>query len=237
VEEHFYLLFPLLAWLLLRRPAMWKFIALTAGIVLGGIALRTGVWLHNHAIDPGFDQRNWYIEDIYYPTWCRLDGLVAGVSLAAWKVFRPATWERARQHANVFLLAGIVVMALALWLFRDRGSLIGNSVGWPVLSAGIALLVFAGAGRDSLIGRWAIPGAGWVAAISYSLYLVHKPMYHVIQSYWGDALAGTGLFAFCVYGATAIAGGALLHYTVERPVLKLRERMPFFRPRKVFAVA
>jgi peptidoglycan/LPS O-acetylase OafA/YrhL len=237
VEEHFYLLFPLLAWLLMRKPAMWKFVVLVAVLVLGGITWRTGVWLHNHAIDPNFDRRNWFIEDIYYPTWCRLDGLIAGVTLAAWKVFRPHTWERARRHANVFLFAGIVVMALALWLFRDRAGLLGNSVGWPVLSAGITLLVFAGAGRDSLIGRWAVPGAGWIAAISYSLYLVHKPMYHVVQSHWGDALTGTGFFAFCVYGLTAIAAGATLHYAVERPFLKLRERLPFFRLRKVAAVA
>ena len=53
-----------------------------------GIALRTSVWLHDAAIDP---PRNWYIEDIYYPTWMRLDGLLMGIMLAALQVYRPMT--------------------------------------------------------------------------------------------------------------------------------------------------
>ncbi len=222
VEEHFYLLFPLLAWWLLRRPAAWKFVALVVLLVAGGIAVRSGAWLHGAATDP---PRNWFVEDIYYPTWARLDGLLAGVVLATCKVFRPQAWQRARRYANAFLVGGLAVVALAMWLFRDRVGLLGNSVGWPVLATGIALLVFAGAGRDSLIGRWRVPGAAWMAAISYSLYLMHKPMYHVVQAQWGDTLEGKGLVAFCVYGLTAIAGGAVLYYVVERPFLHLRERL------------
>ena len=45
-------------------------------VVLGGIALRAAVWWHDTAVQP---DRNWYIEDLYFPTWCRLDGLFVGV--------------------------------------------------------------------------------------------------------------------------------------------------------------
>jgi peptidoglycan/LPS O-acetylase OafA/YrhL len=234
VEEHFYLLFPPLAWWLLRRPAAWKFAALCGVLVVAGIGLRTATWLHDTAVDPGF-ARNWFVEDIYYPTRNRLDGLLVGVALAAWKVFRPQAWERARRHANLFLLAGLAAMALALWLFRDRVGLLGNSIGWPVLSAALGLLVFAGAGRDSAIGRRSLPGAGWLAAISYSLYLVHKAIYHVVQAHWGDRLSGHGFIAFCMYGLAAIAAGALLHHAVEKPFLRLRDRLP--SPRLPAAVA
>ncbi len=221
VEEHFYLIFPLLAVGLMRRPALGQFAALCLFLMLAGIECRSLIWLHNNAADPDF-VRNWFVEDIYYPSWNRLDGLLCGVILAAWKVLRPQAWARARAYANLFLLAGLAVMALALWLFQDRVSLIGNSIGWPVLSLGLGLLVFAGAERDSLIGRWHLPGAAWLAGMSYSLYLVHKAVYHLVQTHWGEQLAGMGWLAFLAYGVAAIAAGALLYYVVERPALKLR---------------
>ena len=224
VEEHFYWLFPLLAVGLLKRPAMWKFVALCVAIVLGGIVLRAAIWTHGMQTDPTMN-RNWFVEDLYYPTWNRLDGLLCGVALAAWKTFRPQAWSAARRYANLGLAAGLLVMALAFWLFQDRVGLLGNTLGWPVLSLGLGLLVFAGADRDSLIGRRNLPGVGWLAAISYSLYLMHKATYHVVQEHWGASLAGTGVLAFAVYGVTAILAGAALHYAVERPFLRLRVRI------------
>lgn len=222
VEEHFYLLFPAIALLLARRPSAARFRAACLLVLLGGIALRTATWLRFDALQP---DRNWFIEDIYYPTWNRLDGLLAGVMLAAWQAYRPASWARAARHADAFALAGVAVLALALWLFRDRVGLPGNSIGWPVLSLGLGLLVFAGAQRSGVLGAHALPGAAWIAAISYSLYLVHKPVYAVVQAHWGGALAGRGLVAYAAYGAASIAAAALLHYAVERPFLRLRERV------------
>lgn len=221
VEEHFYLLFPLLAWGLTRRPSVSKFAMACAGTILLGIALRAGVWLHDTAVDPS---RNWFIEDIYYPTWMRLDGLLVGVMLAALRVYRPKVWSQLQAHANAVLLIGIAILSLALWLFRDRVGLLGNTIGWPVLSFGFGLLVFAGASEKSLIGRWRVPGAGWIAAISYSLYLSHKMAFHVVETLFGTQLQGRGVFAFVCYALAAVLAGAMLHYAIERPFLRLRER-------------
>lgn len=227
VEEHFYLVFPLLAWWLTRRLSTAVFIAVCIAVVAAGVALRAGVWLHDASTEglPATAQRNWFVEDIYYPTWNRLDGLLAGVVLATLKAFRPHTWRRAQAHANVALLLGLGGVALAFRLFHVRTGLLGNAIGWPVLSAGLALLVFAGASRGSWIGRWAIPGAGWLAAVSYSLYLVHKAMFHVVDEAFGEVLAGRGVVAFAAFGVAALAAAALLHYGVERPFLRLRDRL------------
>lgn len=222
VEEHFYLVFPLLAWWLVRmRPALRTVLWLCAGMVAVGIALRSGAWLHDAALAP---PRNWFVEDIYYPTWNRLDGLLAGVMLAALKTFHPQRWAWLAGHANRMLLLGLATFGLALWLFRDRVGLLGNSIGWPVLSAGLAMLVFAGAQRASWIGRRSIPGIGWLAAASYSLYLSHKIVFHLVQTSLGEVLAGRGMLAFAVYAIATLLGGAALHYAVERPFLRLRER-------------
>jgi peptidoglycan/LPS O-acetylase OafA/YrhL len=221
VEEHFYLVFPLLAWWLTRRPSTWKCVGVCAGMVVLGVVLRSAVWLHDAAIDP---PRNWFIEDIYYPTWMRLDGLLAGVMLAALRVFREQAWARWQARSNAVLLGGLAVSCLAFWLFRERTGLLANALGWPLLSFGFGLLVFAGADRRSLIGRWRVPGAGWLAGVSYSLYLSHKIAFHLVQVTFGAALQGQRALTFATYALAVLLLGAVLHYLVERPFLRLRER-------------
>ncbi|HEU4670044.1 MAG TPA: acyltransferase [Dyella sp.] len=219
VEEHFYLLFPLLAIGLARWRSGRAVVAVALLVVLGGIALRAGVWWHDTAVQP---DRNWYIEDLYFPTWARLDGLLVGVMLAALKAFRQKLWIRAQAHAQLAMWLGCAVTGVALLLFRDRAGLLANTIGWPLLSAGLGLLVFAAAGQGSTLGRWRVPGAGWLAGISYSLYLSHKIAYHLVQVVLDGRLHGVVLFA--VYAAAALALGSVLHLAVERPFLRLRER-------------
>jgi peptidoglycan/LPS O-acetylase OafA/YrhL len=129
-------------------------------------------------------------------------------------------------RANLVFVAGLATMALSFWLFRERTGFMGNSLGWPVLSLGLAMLVFAGAQTGSWIGRRAFPGAAWLAAVSYSLYLVHKPMYGLVQAQLGEALdrVGNGYVAFAVYGVASLLAAALLYYAVERPGLRMRRR-------------
>ena len=79
VKEHFYLVFPLWAWWLTKRPSMSRFVLVCAAILLLGIALRASAWLYAAALDP---PRNGFVENIYYPTWNRLYGLLFGVVLA-----------------------------------------------------------------------------------------------------------------------------------------------------------
>ena len=225
VEEHFYLVFPVLAWWLMRRSSKAAFIAICVGVVLGGVALRAGVWLHDFETEGpvGESARSWFAEDIYFPTWNRLDGLLAGVVLASLKIFRAQWWRQAQAYANLAWVAGLGVVAFAMWLFRERTGLLANAIGWPVLSAGFALLVFAGTTRASWIGRWSIPGIGWLAAASYSLYLVHKGIFHMVDTSFGERLAGHSLIALAVYGLAAVAAAAALHYGVEQPFLRLRD--------------
>jgi peptidoglycan/LPS O-acetylase OafA/YrhL len=219
VEEHFYLVFPLLAWWLAARRSTALVVTLCAGVIAMGIALRTGVWLHDAALDP---TRNWYIEDLYYPTWMRLDGLLMGVMLAVLQVYRPLWWLRWQRRSNAICASGVVLVALALWLFRDRTGLPANAIGWPLLSFGLGLLVFAAADARSLVGRWRVPGASWIAGISYSLYLSHKLAMHWVQVHVAEHLHGAALF--CAYSAAILMLGAALHYLIERPCLRWRDR-------------
>ena len=221
VEEHFYLIFPLLAWLLASRVSASRFLGACAVVVILGIALRAATWLHYAAIEP---PRNWFIEELYYPTWMRLDGLLMGVMLAALRVYRPQIWASLQLRSNACLLGGVAVCCFALWLFRQRTGLLANTFGWPLLSFGFGLLVFAGADRNSLIGRWRVPGVGWIAAISYSLYLSHKIAFHVVHVALAPSIQDSDVLLFLAYALATLLLGAALHYLVERRFLRWRDR-------------
>jgi peptidoglycan/LPS O-acetylase OafA/YrhL len=222
VEEHFYLVFPVIAWALTRRASMRAVCSVALLPLFAGLALRGAVWMHDAAIDP---PRNWYLEDLYYPTWARADGLLVGVMLAALRVFRPQAWGRLTgQRSLLCLVGGLVTCGVAFWLFSDRTGLLANTLGWPLLSMAFGLGVIAGASPRSVIGRWPVPGAGWIAAISYSLYLSHKIVLHVVQSTIVPRLPEIGVLRFATYALAVLAGGAALHYGVERPFLRWRDR-------------
>ena len=228
VEEHFYLLFPLLAWWLARRPSVRKFATVCIAVVVLGMFLRGYIWLHFMAPVKGVDQNSYgnaFLEGIYYPTWSRLDGLLTGVVLAVLRTWRASWWARWGRRAHAVLLAGLVVLGLAIWLFQDRTSLAATVLGYPLLSLGMGLLVWAGACEGSLLARARVPGAGWLALASYSLYLSHKLVFHAVETTAGSWLDGHGVVTFAGYAAAVLATGALLHYGVERPFLRLRERI------------
>ena len=212
VEEQFYLLFPFLAWLLSRRPSMTATVCTCIGVVITGMLIRGYASLH--AMD--------YLESIYYPTYTRLDGLLAGVVLAAIQTYRAAWWSALQARANWLAFAGLMAAGIAIWLFRDRTAFAATVFGFPLLSFGVALLVAAAAGPQSF-GRWRVPGAGWIAAMSYSLYLSHKLAMHGIAIALASRPAIHGLAAFAIYAVAVFLVGALLHYGVERPFLRLRE--------------
>jgi peptidoglycan/LPS O-acetylase OafA/YrhL len=240
VEEHFYLLFPLLAVYFTRRGSAPRFIALSCAMVGGGMALRGYIWLHELAPVIGADEalRDFgqrFIEDIYYPTYTRLDGLFAGVVLAALKAYRPATWMQWQARANVVLLGGLLLAAIAIGFFQHRTGLAATVVGYPLLSAGLGMLVFAGASPSGALTWVRVPGAGWIAAISYSVYLTHKAIYHLVHTLFQDQLDGHGALTLAACAIAAIVAGAALHYLIERPFLRWREQLP--RPHRATPVA
>jgi len=96
VEEQFYLLLPAVAALVALRPSAGKARALLFFFLVAGMVVRARLWLDQVAL-PHFDsggapQGARYMELIYYPTWSRLDGLLAGVALAVLQTFRPKRW-------------------------------------------------------------------------------------------------------------------------------------------------
>jgi peptidoglycan/LPS O-acetylase OafA/YrhL len=225
VEEHFYLVLPLLIFLLMRQPSFGKALSVILGILCFGIAIRTYIYLHQVQVFPrdDYDFALAYAEKIYYPTHTRLDGLLVGVILATIKIFRPAWWQRAMSHGYLLLVGGIALCAWAMWLFADRLSFSAAVVGYPLLSMGLGLLVASSVAPTSPLSK--VRGFGLIAALAYSTYLTHKEVIHFVYHHLPRLVEARGWVALIVYFAFSFAAAFVLYMAIERPFLRLRERI------------
>ncbi|NOK35433.1 acyltransferase [Corallococcus exercitus] len=230
VEEHFYLVLPLTVLALRGRLRAPSLIALAAAVMLGGMLLRGGLWMQSFST-LGPEEPGWrdYDRLLYYPTYARLDGLTCGVLLAALRVFRPEAWERWTRGARAGGMAFIGLACLGGVLFLNEEyyrNLPYTVVAFPLVSLGFAALVMALAGPSASRVCARIPGVKTFAVLSFTVYLTHKAMQHAVR----DALKPHGMDAFHVVtvlgGVVAVLLASLaLHQGVERPMLKLRERL------------
>ena len=230
VEEHFYLVFPAGIALLAVRPSMRTTTGLFAAVVLFGMTVRGALWLTQVAEAP-FDARadaDWraYLSWIYYPTWSRLDGLVAGVAAATIRLFRPHWWRRLTTHGNRSMACGCVGIGLSIVMFQNQiAGFLPTVLGFPLLAASMALVVCAASEPTSFVGRRPIAGAGVLAASAYSVYLVQKIAFHLVAANVVPSFGSTGILRLVVALVVVGSLGASLHWLVERPFLRLRDRL------------
>ncbi len=219
VEEHFYLVLPVLILALHRLKVKWLPVVLVAAIVIGGMVLR-------HVLQQGSASPADFMMRVYYPSWCRLDGLTAGVCLAALRLFHGDLW--ARWARPVWLLpvsAVLIVAAVAMTVQTHQVlSAVGSVVVYPLFSLGVMLLLAALIELEPHLqaARWT--GIGFIAGISYSLYLCQKLVY-AADVRWLPQAWTQGWGAVLVFYVSAIAVATLLWWLVERPFLMLRKRV------------
>lgn len=230
VEEQFYLFFPLILMAMERAPSTRKTATILIAILLGGMLVRSFLWLAFVANKP-FDLRSetdWhaYVTLIYYPTWSRLDGLLAGVALAALKTFRGSWWRRLVARPNLLLAAGLVGIGASITLFGGPVlPILGVAIGFPLLSVSVASIVAAASTGRGMICKSHVPGVRALATGAYSLYLTHKIAFHAVQAVIGPALGATRGYALLAAGmVAALLIGTAIYWTVERPFLILRDR-------------
>ena len=223
VEEHFYLILPWLIVLFRKLDMKWLPLAFVVALIAGGMALRHQLWQATQ--DLGGKPAD-FLKLVYYPTWCRLDGLVAGVSLAALKLFRPELWARLARPAWL-LPSAVACLAVAVGMTVASGQILGevaSIVVYPLFSMGVALLLMAVVQLEPHLQALRRSGLGFIAAISYSLYLCQKLVF-AADIHWLPANWTQGWPAVVVFYVSAIAVAAVLWGCVERPFLVLRTRL------------
>jgi peptidoglycan/LPS O-acetylase OafA/YrhL len=223
VEEHFYLVLPLLVVLLMRRPSVRKTVTVLVSVLLFGILLRAFLITH-------YPDDVW--TGIYYPSYTRLDGLLTGFALAVLRTFRPGWWNTLMQRGHTLFLTGTVCIGCVLWMFRkhDLGSNTGSAMwgiilGLPLLSLGLGLITASSVSKNGLLARVKVPGAEIIATLAFSLYLTHKAVGYVVMQHFPQITLSQGPGSWLLYAVTCFSAALLLHVAVERPFLRLRDRV------------
>lgn len=223
VEEHFYLLLPLVILALRRIRQPWVSLLLPVVIILGTMILRRSLWSAwqaggGHTVD--------FMRMLYYPSYTRFDGLVLGVAMAALRLFHRDAWNHIARPSLTLPCAAFCLI-LALWMVKRDGFVLTElgSIGlYPLFTLGVAFTLAAVLELEDKIqwARWS--GLGFIAAISYSFYLCQKMVYHV-DGLWLPKAWMTGWTAVVIYYASAIAVATILYFTVERTALALRRSL------------
>jgi peptidoglycan/LPS O-acetylase OafA/YrhL len=226
VEEQFYLLFPLIVLLISRSRPVWC-AGIFPGILILEVAIRSLVWsMSRPDLMPEANALRTYMGSLYFPTYCRLDGLTLGIGIAALKWFHPTVWQRLRMHGSLWLCGGGVFLGASVWALWKRYSWTCSVLGFTFISISFAFLAISVLSNHSLLGRWKIPGAGSISLLSYSLYLTHS-LALTVSEWLNGYLAWSMISAPGLLISTAAMAcfSVLLYLLVEKPFLALRDRL------------
>lgn len=231
VEEHFYLLLPVILYLLFSKRWQHRGGFLLLGLMALGLVIRYVSW--SEFVDPlsGRQRLGAAFMSIYYPTYTRLDGLIVGVGIAALFRYQPEIRDRITRHGNGLLGAGLLVLLAGYFLFggsvisAEFSTLRTTLFGFPLISFGYGLLVVSALSPNSFLYRLAFRPTAVLATLAYAIYLIHKMTNHWINTRLHSyvELSETQTFLVCL--AAAVLGGWLLHKLVEAPFLTLRDRL------------
>ena len=110
-----------------------------------------------------------------------------------------------------------------MWLFNDRLSFFGTVIGFPLLAVGLGLLIASSIAPSSPLSK--VRGFALIAALAYTTYLTHKEIIHQVRVHWPRLVEGGGWFALVAYFAFSFLAAFVLYMAIERPFLRLRERI------------
>jgi peptidoglycan/LPS O-acetylase OafA/YrhL len=172
------------------------------------------------------DENSWmyWYKYIYYPTYNRLDGLLVGVSIAGIYQFLPTVWNKISKFGNTSILLSLAILTIAYFLCNDQMSFNASIFGFPLIAIGYGFMVVGAVSPTSFLYKWNSKVTTFVATLSYGTYLTHKGVIHMTHQLLNDFKIDNNLMLLICL-VTCIGFAYLLHLTIEKPFMKLRNRI------------
>ena len=241
VEEQFYIVWPLVMFVLLRRmrtrslPVIGAlFTTLSVAIAIGTAALYRDGAIDSFAKTPGqyltlFGRHVLRTDLLYLGTIPRATGLLLGAALATvWRPWAIRRGEAGRSATGLDLVgaAGLLALGFMCWRFRDAVVVanVGTTGYAPLYRGGLVLVALATIATiatvthpRSNLGRWVIgtPLLVWIGKRSYGLYLYHWVVFQAHRKSAGRAL---DLREFAALIAITIVITEISYRFVETPI-------------------
>jgi peptidoglycan/LPS O-acetylase OafA/YrhL len=234
LEEQFYLTVPLLFFLLYRLKSDRARIGLLVALWLSALVIRLVIYV---ARAPWTDLTLY--EALYFRPHTRFDTLVCGIILAF--VHRRygdflTGWLKAPFHRALLALPSLACLWLLLrpWMFGADNVQIVHVFAWGTVTSvmyfGWLVLLLHG---DGWIHRaLSLPIFRRVATLGYGVYLIHIPLLDNVSVPMARALQARNVSMLVIWPLSlaslmlmSLALGYVLHVTVEKPSLRLRERL------------
>jgi peptidoglycan/LPS O-acetylase OafA/YrhL len=208
VEEQFYVVWPVVVVLFARiaagRRLLW-FVGVAAAV--GCLASWVGMAF---MIDPN------KIDRVYLGTDARIGSILFGAALAVLGMLRP-NWLllRSTVAAQVVSLLCLVPLALMYWKvkYTEIWMYQGGFVVQVLLTVGV---LFAAIRPGTVVHAVSnLKVLRWLGRLSYSVYLVHMPIYWLYATRTGS---NGGWMLLAVGGGASLLVGSCMHYVVENPL-------------------
>lgn len=206
VEEHFYLGFPLLLALLVRRLSFARCALVCLGLC--GVALAVRVWEVQRLTD---------LSDMIFMTHTRIDSILYGSILGLWN--NPVADETDVLPKRMLGYAMAAGLLLPTFLLRDE--MFRQTLRYTLQGLGL-LLLFNTAIRDRGLVSRVLNNAitRQIAILSYTLYLIHSSMILA----FGPSAGGHPALPMAAAFACAFGYALLMYYWVEKPLNRWRRK-------------
>ncbi|WP_294309433.1 acyltransferase [uncultured Chryseobacterium sp.] len=227
IEEQFYLILPFILLLLAALRSVRWVIPGTVFLMAASLFFRYYAWQEYAA--PNIDRpefwKVWYM-NIYYPTYTRFDGLAAGVLIGY--LFQYSEKFRAFINAkgNILLTAGFIAIVLTLFFCRNQYSAQASVFGFTFVALSYGMIVMGTISTSSLISGKSHFLTSRLAVLSYSIYLSHKCIIHLIQLFLNKYeihISENIVLVLCCAGCIGV--GLFYRYGIEKPSVIVKDKV------------